>query len=429
MKYFVRTSAPLALLALLLSSCKVVAPAAADPAQDQSSRKVKAIPTPSPAPTPTPVASPTSGSSSAISVNLNGATAIATSDFDVNTSVVGTDYMPAKGTETGAFRFVCGAGQLLYDDPIVYPGQPGKSHLHQFYGNLATNANSTYASQRAAGDSTCNSSGLEDGTGKAANRSGYWMPAMLDGKGNVIKPNYVNLYYKRQPRSDPRCNNPSNTADKAIGICVGIPNGIRFIFGYDMVSGTPQTGHHQFACYNSNAGKLLAGPFNTMAELAAAQNKCVVGGMVKTMISAPPCWDGKNLDSPNHRDHVAYWSYGNWGYLRCPADHPYVMPVFTLGAFFTLQAGDDLRTWHFSSDEMRPDLPAGSTFHADYFEAWDPTIKAEWQANCIDKELNCSGGNLGDLRKLKHASAPVYDGVPGWTNPHARVPIPPRPAG
>src|SRR5690242_15474511 len=30
----------------------------------------------------------------------------------------------------GAFRFTCGGdGPLASDDPVVYPGQPGKSHL------------------------------------------------------------------------------------------------------------------------------------------------------------------------------------------------------------------------------------------------------------------------------------------------------------
>ena len=31
-------------------------------------------------------------------------------------------------------------GQLKADDPIVYPGQPGRSHLHQFFGNDAADA-------------------------------------------------------------------------------------------------------------------------------------------------------------------------------------------------------------------------------------------------------------------------------------------------
>jgi hypothetical protein len=76
----------------------------------------------------------------------------------------------------GAFRFICNPAHLAKDDPIGYPGQPGKSHLHQFFGNTAANANSTYESLRTTGQSTCNS---------PLNRSAYWMPAMMNGKGQA----------------------------------------------------------------------------------------------------------------------------------------------------------------------------------------------------------------------------------------------------
>ena len=137
--------------------------------------------------------------------------------------------LPASGYPdvVGAFRFICGAGQLTNDDPIMYPGQPGKSHLHQFYGNTSANANSTYSSLRSAGDSTCNWMG----NGTASNRSAYWMPAMLDGKGNVVRPDYVSIYYKQRPQSDPTVTDPSNP--KYLGRAVPLPNGLRYIFGWD----------------------------------------------------------------------------------------------------------------------------------------------------------------------------------------------------
>ena len=39
------------------------------------------------------------------------------------------------------------------DDPIMYPGQPGTSHAHSYFGNVSTNASSTLASLRRAGSS------------------------------------------------------------------------------------------------------------------------------------------------------------------------------------------------------------------------------------------------------------------------------------
>ena len=198
----------------------------------------------------------------------------------------------------GAFRFICNPGQLLRDDPIVYPGQAGKSHLHQFYGNTGANANSTYNSLRTTGQSTCMS---------PLNRSAYWMPAMLDGAGNAVRPDLVAIYYKRRPKSDPKCSLTSGDP-KAEGDCVNLPNGIKFIFGYDMISGKAPTGHLWFNCQGTGS---VPGQYATILR---RRPNCPAGAQLGAIIEAPNCWDGKNLDSANHRDHVAYGSYGTWGY-------------------------------------------------------------------------------------------------------------------
>jgi hypothetical protein len=43
-----------------------------------------------------------------------------------------------------------------------------------------------------------------------------------------------------------------------------------------------------------------------------------------------------------------------------------------------------------------------------------------WTDNCIDKMLNCSGGDLGNGKQLAGASQPAY----GWNIPQRLVPIP-----
>jgi hypothetical protein len=43
-----------------------------------------------------------------------------------------------------------------------------------------------------------------------------------------------------------------------------------------------------------------------------------------------------------------------------------------------------------------------------------------WTDNCINKMLNCSGGDLGNGLQLKGADKPSY----GWRNPNRLVPIP-----
>lgn len=45
------------------------------------------------------------------------------------------------------------------------------------------------------------------------------------------------------------------------------------------------------------------------------------------------CWDGKNLDSPNHKDHVAYPVDGPSSFATtgtCPSSHPVKIPQVML---------------------------------------------------------------------------------------------------
>ena len=137
---------------------------------------------------------------------LTGEAAIA-DNFDGTAGIEPTTYGPngttgfplSAGDGAAAFRMFCTAGQLVRDDPLVYPGQPGVSHLHQFFGNTGTNASSNYQVAAHVRDTTCGHASTP------FNRSAYWFPAMLDGVGNVVKPDFIKLYYKRNSAKDPMC--------------------------------------------------------------------------------------------------------------------------------------------------------------------------------------------------------------------------------
>ena len=304
----------------------------------------------------------------------------------------------------GAFRFLCGAGQVLRDDPIVYPGQPGASHLHQFFGNLGANASSTYTSLRTSGESTCMSK---------LNRSAYWMPAMLDGKGSAVRPDYVSVYYKREPISNPNCRMVTNNGSwvSGYGDCIPLPNGLRFIFGYDMISGTAPTGHLWFNCDGPSA---VSGHYSTITEAAGHCPTTPTNGVYNRLgaiIQAPDCWDGTNLDSANHRSHVAYGIYDpNTGQAHCPVTHPKHIPSFTMGVWFTVDV--NIGTWHLSSDEMVAGSVPGSTFHADWFGAWDNGTEAMWMDNCINKLLNCSGSDFGNGQQMIQSASANFTASP-----------------
>jgi hypothetical protein len=367
-------------------------------------------PTPTPSPTPSPTPTMAAGVAASAAEALSMQLSQVASNFDrlplLDRTCVLTrplaECIPASSApDVGAFRFVCNPSHELKDDPLVYPGQPGRSHLHQFFGNTLANANSTYESLRTTGESTC--------TNKL-NRSAYWIPAMLDGKGKVVRPDYNVVYYKRWPKNSPHC------TEVAIA-CVQLPRGLRYIFGFDTNKPTADR-QFSFTCTGPT------GNYQSKADLVSAAAGCGAGNQIEMTVIAPNCWDGKNLDSPNHRDHMAYPSYGYWGYLKCPPTHPFLIPTFQLNVFYTVDDNLDRSgqwplaagktTWSLASDSMPGMTPSkpGTTAHADWFGAWDDATLQAWTDNCIDGNRNCSSGVLGDGTMMKERADFTWSASP-----------------
>jgi Domain of unknown function (DUF1996) len=299
----------------------------------------------------------------------------APANVDVGSNVESLGAAPASsaGEPSGNFRFLCTVSHLSYDDPIVAPGRPASAHLHMFFGNAAADANSSYDSLRASGDGSC--------AGGPLNRSAYWVPAMLNGAGQVIIADLAVVYYK-------------GSFDGVAGIAQipTMPAGLKMIAGYNMNDPSAPTYMHWYC-----AGQ---GPQARDAPLAATPVACPAGDQLIARQEFPPCWDGQNLDSADHRSHMSYVVYDpNTGQGSCPATHPVHVPEYTISVFW--RSDGDIPSWKLSSDTMPGMTHApGSTFHSDWFGAWDPTIQAVWTRECINMLRNCNAGELGDGRKL-----------------------------
>jgi hypothetical protein len=303
---------------------------------------------------------------------------------------------PQSADDTGAFRMSCYAGQILKDDPIQFPNQPGASHPHQFWGNLGANAFSTYQTLRATGDTTCGGN-----PSAPINRTAYWMPAMLDGAGNYVKPDSIQTYYKQLPASDPNCKTLAKNG------CVGLPNGLKFIWGFNMKTGTngptdPNSREYwavSYQCLADETGTLaIDGVFRSLD--AAMKSGCPAGKILDLSFVAPGCWSG-DVDSADHRSHVQFASVATPVGYGCDDAHPYLIPNWSGHVRFTTDANFAAGKWHFASDEMYPGAIPGQTVHFDYDEAWSPTVKATWQQYCIDAHKACSNGDLGNGTGIK----------------------------
>lgn len=247
----------------------------------------------------------------------------------------------------------CDYSHSLEDDPIVFFGMPGASHLHDFSGSRSTNAGSTVASLKQ-GPTSCAMS--ED-------TSAYWSPAMWTGTTRRL-PNGTSkdtlFYYRRNVG----------------GTIQPFPQGLKMIAGNaNAVSADDnealRTGRAWFKC----------GPgSNTKLDHPPAQ--CDSGLMVLSVEFAS-CWDGRNLDSPTHKTHVSYPSGG-----RCPSSHPVSMPL--LRTFFRYNVGTGpIGVVTFASHDGGHTSPWWQ-WHSDFFNAWD----ASALKRLIDASLN-AGRDLG----------------------------------
>ena len=217
-------------------------------------------------------------------------------------------------------RFSC--SQLVIDrlDPLVNPGVIPSPHLHQIVGGNSFNASMDPVTHDLPSASTCTSCTFSE------DFSNYWTAVMyfrarngslirvpqivsegLGGKGGIT------VYYIAYT------NNQANvTAFKP---------GFRMLVG-DAASKSP--GPHRKVCHRcmptsgDNRNLNCASP-----DAQEFPTGFCVGG-IRSVITFPTCWDGKNLDSPDHESHVAYavgagaTDVGPTG--TCPSTHPVVIP-------------------------------------------------------------------------------------------------------
>ena len=268
---------------------------------------------------------------------------------------------------SGNFRTTCGLARYGFVDPIVYPGQPGASHLHAFFGNVAVDAGSTPASLVAGGNSTCR--------GGTLNRTAYWMPALVDARtGAVVTPDIAVFYYKSGYNMDPATIQPP-------------PAGLRMIAGNKSAAAQAQQPYGiGWGCrdrYVPNTGSI--------------PTTCPVGDAVRLTIIFPQCWDGRNLDAPDHASHVAFPVYRNPpARSSCPATHPIPLPEITEHFDFPVLAGATPASWRLTSDMYPAGLPGGYSAHADWMNGWNPAIMQTLVTRCINQARDCGVGLLGD---------------------------------
>jgi hypothetical protein len=254
----------------------------------------------------------------------------------------------------------CRFSHTSNDDPIVYPGQPGRSHPHTFFGNRTTDAASTPGSLRGA-RTTCR---------PRADKAAYWVPTLYQD-GREVRPAKGQFYYNLRSFERMRA----------------FPAGLKMVAG-DAHAHHPQSTRIVYWTCGGSAGVRFGGRSSTAPETCPVvrtsfksfTRKCPTCPVVRRRFPAriktfvelhvnfPDCWDGKRLDSPDHHSHMAH----SRGYV-CPATHPVKVPLIRLLIRYPITDGRGLV------------LASGGqlTGHADFVNAWDQRVLERLVDDCF----------------------------------------------
>lgn len=294
---------------------------------------------------------------------------------------------PEPDPDGGSFRIKCEFSHANYDDPIVFPGEPGRAHLHLYLGNMLADASSTINSMVTTGDSSCNGGWL--------NRSAYWVPALLaplaDGSYHFVLPTdgpfSPDIYYK--------------SAVDNLAAIQPMPHGLRMIAGDGSATGPQERRVVRWSCESW--------PIRSGDDFATHIPRCAVGDQVALTVTFPSCWDGQALYRAD-QSHMAYpeaFPTTGGGYEhRCPESHPVTLPVVSYNFFYPVTSENapqgDSRGWRLSSDryEVSEAMPGGYSAHGDWFMAWHPEIMQALVVHCLHAGRHCAGGDLGNGWRL-----------------------------
>ncbi|MEV1008955.1 DUF1996 domain-containing protein [Streptomyces sp. NPDC049881] len=227
------------------------------------------------------------------------------------------------------------------DDPIIFPGLPGASHSHSFFGSTVTDAY-TNLSDLLASDSTCD---------PAIDLSSYWVPTLFVNN-QPVEPQSATFYYLGE-----------GVNDQTIARTQALPQGLKIVAG-NATATSPVGTIARWSC-------LHAGHVNPSQNFV----NCPAGTALESYLDFPQCWNGRDLDSPDHKSHMAYPVGGT-----CPSTHPVAVPK--LRQVLRYPVNGDPSGFRLASGP-------GYTMHGDFFNAW-PTAEMERRVrDCIRPIIKC----------------------------------------
>jgi len=192
---------------------------------------------------------------------------------------------------------------------------------------------------------------------RTGDTSGYWTPALYKN-GAKIEPGGTAVreqFYYRKSNLNPGT------------VIHSFPPDFRMIAG---------NGHAMSEAENAYLGREIYYGCSDNSETGkpTAPVDCATG-IITLHVGFPNCWDGVNIDSPDHKSHVVYPSRG-----VCPDDHPVALPRLIVRLEFPV-----------GTDSSGITLSSGPyyTAHADFWNTWQQDKLDAFVQYCLNTDTDC----------------------------------------
>jgi Domain of unknown function (DUF1996) len=253
----------------------------------------------------------------------------------------------ARADGSAGWVTVCTFDHRLQADPIVAPGEVS-AHLHDFFGNQSTDADSTYRSLLAARHTSC---------AIAKDKAAYWVPTLYvktaDGSLRAVEPSEANFYYRVITR-------PRRKVQP-------FPRGLKMIAGDAHATAPQSTSIVYWGCDDGSSDSQDHPPDCGSANVTAH-------------INFPDCWDGVHIDSADHMGHMALSiDPDDDGRYQCPRRHPVPVPRLIFALRWPVNDGSNV--------ELSSGAPY--TMHGDFFNAWVQSMLRRLVRRCIRANRDC----------------------------------------
>ncbi|KAF8224150.1 hypothetical protein L208DRAFT_1410716 [Tricholoma matsutake] len=263
-------------------------------------------------------------------------------------------------------------------DPIVNPGKVS-GHVHSILGGSNFRMNTNTASLR---QSECTSVPIPQ------DKSNYWFPltrpftiinyrwengsfTSLDGGAVMYVFIFIHINY---------------LFDDKPGTTTAFPDDFR------MLSGDPTLRTYDPNSYAQQAVTFLCLDFDGTSTRynSLPAKECPSG--IRAQINFPSCWDGKNLDSADHKSHVAFLSGGPDRGTCSDPKYPVTIPRLFFEVYWASNSFASVRSQ--AKNSTQPFVysygdPTGYGYHADFVNGWEKGVLQ----NAVDK---CHCNPYGD---------------------------------